>query len=61
MAALRSSPQEIESMSRYTDRCEQADNVNIRLKWDYYIHNTIARAAGNNIIETVKKHLLSEP
>ena len=25
-------------------RCEQADNVNIRLKWDYYLHNTIARA-----------------
>jgi DNA-binding FadR family transcriptional regulator len=57
MAALRSSPQEIESMSRYTDRCEQADNVNIRLKWDYYIHNTIARASGNNILIAIADYL----
>ena len=57
MAALRSSPQEIENMARYTDRCEQADNVNIRLKWDYYIHNTIARAAGNNILIAMADYL----
>ena len=57
MAALRSSPQQIESMYRYADRCEQADNVNIRLKWDYYIHNTIARSAGNNILITIADYL----
>jgi len=57
MAALRSSPQEIENMSRYTDRCEQADNVNIRLKWDYYLHNTITRAAGNSILIAIGDYL----
>ena len=57
MAALRSSKQEIESMHRYADHCEQADNVNIRLKWDYYIHNTIARAAGNNILVAIGDYL----
>ena len=56
-AALRSSRQEIESMRRYLDRCEQADNVNLRLKWDYYIHNTIARAAGNNILIAIGDYL----
>jgi GntR family transcriptional repressor for pyruvate dehydrogenase complex len=57
MAALRSSQQEIENMCRYTDRCEQADNVNIRLKWDFYIHNTIARASGNNILIAIADYL----
>jgi len=57
MAALRSSRQEVESMRRYLDHCEQADNVNIRLKWDYYIHNTIARAAGNNILIAIADYL----
>lgn len=57
MAALRSSPQQIENMSQYADRCEKADNVNIRLKWDYYIHNTIARAAGNNILIAIADFL----
>ena len=57
MAALRSSPQEIESMRRYADHCEQADNLNICLKWDYYIHNTIARAAGNNILGAIGDYL----
>jgi len=56
-AALRSSRQEIENMRRYLDHCEQADNVNIRLKWDYYIHNTIARAAGNNILIAIGDYL----
>ena len=57
MAALRSSPQQIESMSQYADRCEKAVNVNIRLKWDYYIHNTIARATGNNILIAIADYL----
>lgn len=57
MAALRSSSQEIESMRRFANRCEQVDNVNIRLKWDYYIHNTIARAAGNNILTAIGDYL----
>ena len=57
MAALRSSSQEIDSMRRYAGRCEQEDNVNIRLKWDYYIHNTIARAAGNNILIAIGDYL----
>lgn len=57
MAALRSSPQAIESMRRYANRCEQVDNVNLRLKWDYYMHNTIARAAGNNILIAIGDYL----
>jgi DNA-binding FadR family transcriptional regulator len=57
MAALRSSPQQIENMSQYADRCEKGDNVNTRLKWDYYIHNTIARAAGNNILIAIADFL----
>ena len=44
-------------MSRYAGRCEQAENVNIRLKWDYYIHNTIARASGNNILIAIADYL----
>ena len=44
-------------MRRFANRCEQVDNVNIRLKWDYYIHNTIARAAGNNILTAIGDYL----
>ena len=57
MAALRSSPQEIANMSHSAERCEKAENVNIRLKWDFYIHNTIARAAGNNILIAIADYL----
>ena len=57
MAALRSNPQEIESMCRYADSCEQADYVNIRLIWDFYFHNAIARAAGNNILIAIGDYL----
>ena len=57
MAALRSSPQQIENMGHYADLCEKAENVNIRLKWDYYIHNTIAQAAGNNILIAIADYL----
>jgi DNA-binding FadR family transcriptional regulator len=57
MAALRSSPQQIETMRQYAERCEKTENVNIRLKWDYYIHNTIARACGNTILIALGDYL----